>query len=69
MKGAQPQPADGGPPGVKEPEEGKQMTAISTVPAFLSEIESFGDAVYRGQANAEWSVDCSAARRGRPVAE
>lgn len=45
------------------------MTTVSTVPGFLRKIESYGDAVYRGQANAEWRVDCSAARRLAPGSE
>ena len=45
------------------------MTTVSTVAAFLTEIESYGDAVYRGQAKAEWRVDCSAARRLAPGAK
>lgn len=45
------------------------MTTVSTVAAFLRKIESYGDAVYRGQAKAEWRVDCSAARRLAPGAK
>ncbi len=45
------------------------MTEISTVAAFLRNIESYGDAVYRGQAKAAWRVDCSAARRLAPGAK
>lgn len=34
-----------------------------TIAGFLEDIRRCGEAVYRGQASAEWRVDCSAARR------
>ena len=39
------------------------MATVSTVAAFLRQIEGYGSAVYRGHAKAERRVDCSAARR------
>ncbi|MCY3704194.1 MAG: FRG domain-containing protein [Gammaproteobacteria bacterium] len=36
---------------------------ILTIAGLLEDIRRCGEAVYRGQANAEWRVDCSAARR------
>ena len=39
------------------------MSDVLTVAGFLDDIERHGDAVYRGQAKAEWLVDCSAIRR------
>ena len=45
------------------------MTKTFTVSEYLRSIESYGDAVYRGQAKAEWRVDCSAARRLEPDAK
>lgn len=45
------------------------MPTVSIVEGFLKRIEECGDAIYRGQANAEWRVDCSAARRLSPEAK
>jgi len=44
------------------------MTIVSNMSEFLRRVGSCPDAVYRGQANAEWRVDCSAARRLAPDA-
>ena len=45
------------------------MPTVSTVEGFRQRIEERGDAIYRGQSNAEWRVDCSAARRLAPDAK
>ena len=45
------------------------MPTVSTLERFLQRIEERGDAIYRGQSNEEWRVDCSAARRLAPDAK
>ena len=45
------------------------MATVSTVEGFVQRIEECGNAIYRGQSNAEWRVDCSAARRLAPNAK
>ena len=45
------------------------MATVSTVEGFVQRAEQCGDAVYRGQSDAEWRVDCSAARRLAPDAK
>lgn len=45
------------------------MATVSTVEGFVQRIEQSGDAVYRGQSDEEWRVDCSAARRLAPDAK
>jgi len=45
------------------------MATVSTVEGFVQRTEQCGDAVYRGQSDAEWRVDCSAARRLAPDAK
>ena len=41
----------------------RKAMKVLTIAGFLEDIRRCGEAVYRGQANAEWRVDCSAARR------